>query len=304
MPPRRESSFRTVAVLMLLPIGGLLLFLAFQYVREQVATLGSRRVDAASAVLLPSPNARKAATSAVKIAPQPRREPAASVPPRRSSGRADIVVILDDVGFDHQPLATAMQIDPNVNFAVLPNAARAQQFARELNARGFELLCHLPMEPENPRQSPGADAVRTAMSDTEIAAVTRANVAAVPFARGVNNHMGSRATSDRRVMTSVLSSLPKGLYFIDSRTTGASVAGEVARSMKIRTASRSIFLDDVQKEDAIRVQLAALVAAAETHGVAIGIGHMYPETVRVLAAEAPSLRGRGIRFLRASEVVN
>ena len=122
--------------------------------------------------------------------------------------------------------------------------------------------------------------------------------------RGVNNHMGSRATSDRRVMTSVLTALPKGFYFIDSRTSGTSIGAEVARSMHIKTASRSVFLDDVQKEPAIREQLAALAAAAESHGVAVGIGHMYPETVRVLAAEAPLLRSRGFRFLRASEAVN
>jgi polysaccharide deacetylase 2 family uncharacterized protein YibQ len=287
MSPRRSSSFRTISLLMLLPVGGLLLFFAVRFVRQQFANVkqsAPQRVEEASVV-----------------AP-PRAAPKKSVAKTHHGGA--IVVILDDVGFDHQPLAGAMRIDPNVNFAVLPNGARSQEFARELNANGFELLCHLPMEPENPRQSPGANAVMTTMTDAQIEATTRANVEAIPHARGVNNHMGSRATSDRRVMTRVLSALPKGLYFIDSRTAGTSLAADVARELNIRTASRSVFLDDVQKEDAIRTQLAALVAAAESHGMAIGIGHMYPETVRVLAAEAPALRSRGFRFLRASEVVN
>jgi polysaccharide deacetylase 2 family uncharacterized protein YibQ len=288
MPLRRSTSFRTISLLMLLPVGGLVIFFAVRFVRQQFANgkqSTPQHVEEASVVAPRRPAPRKSVIA-------------------KAHRGGSIVVILDDVGFDHQPLAGAMRIDPNVNFAVLPNGARSQEFARELNAKGFELLCHLPMEPENPRQSPGANAVMTTMTDAQIEATTRANVEAIPHARGVNNHMGSRATSDRRVMTRVLSALPKGLYFIDSRTAGTSLAADVARELNIRTASRSVFLDDVQKEDAIRVQLAALVSAAELHGMAIGIGHMYPETVRVLAAEAPALRSRGFRFLRASEVVN
>jgi polysaccharide deacetylase 2 family uncharacterized protein YibQ len=223
-----------------------------------------------------------------------------------SGGHApEIVLILDDVGFDHQPLASAMQIDPNVNFAVLPNGQRSTEFARELDQHGFEILCHLPMEPLGfPRVSPGPGAVLTSMSDREIATATLANVQAIPQARGVNNHMGSRATTDRRVMNSVMGALPKGMYFIDSRTTGNSLAGKVAHEMNIRTASRNVFLDDVRSEAAIRRQLAELATTAETHGHAVGIGHMFPETVRVLNAEAPLLRGRGFRFVRASSVVD
>jgi len=125
----------------------------------------------------------------------------------------------------------------------------------------------------------------------------------VPYARGMNNHMGSRATADRRVMESVLAALPDGMYFIDSRTTGSSVAAAVARERRVRTASRSVFLDDVISEPAIRQQLRELAREAEARGVAVGIGHMYPATVRVLLAEVPVLRRQGFRFVRASEAV-
>jgi polysaccharide deacetylase 2 family uncharacterized protein YibQ len=218
--------------------------------------------------------------------------------------RGDIVLILDDVGFDHQPLMTAMAIDPNVNFAVLPNGKRSTEFAATLHDRGFELLCHLPMEPEGfPRISPGDGAVLMSMSDAEISKTTRTNIEAIPFARGVNNHMGSRATADRRVMTEVLGALPKGMYFIDSRTTGSSIAGSVAHSMRVKTASRNVFLDDVQDVAAIRKQLDELAQTAASKGVAIGIGHMHPATMQVLTEEAPRLRAKGFWFVRASSVV-
>ena len=280
----RSKSFRTVAYLMLLPVGGLLLFFLWNFFHGGAS---------------PIPVLRTALPRTITTRPQIGQQ--AMVAPRH---RGDIVLILDDVGFDRQPVTGAMSIDPNVNFAILPNAQNADAVARRLHAGGFEILCHLPMEPEGfPGISPGEGAVLTSMSDGEIARATRANISSIPFARGVNNHMGSRATADRRVMTGVLSALPEGMYFIDSKTTGGSVVGSLARELHVKTVSRNIFLDDVQKDDAIRRQLASLSESAEAHGVAVGIGHMYPSTVRVLTEEAPRLRAQGWRFVRASGVV-
>src|SRR5258708_22454283 len=105
-----------------------------------------------------------------------------------------------------------MRIDPNVNFSILPNARNAMAYANALYARGFEVLCHLPMEPEGfPRVSPGPNAVLTTMSGDEITETTRADLAAVPHARGVNNHMRSRATTDRRGVATVLAAAPQGV---------------------------------------------------------------------------------------------
>src|SRR6476619_422735 len=99
IPPRRQSSFRTIAYLMLLPIGGLLLFLLWNFVNRAIPP----RPPAA-------PASRVAETQASVV-----------IPPKKAH-RGDIVLILDDVGFDRQPVAAAMTIDPSVNFAVLPNA--------------------------------------------------------------------------------------------------------------------------------------------------------------------------------------
>jgi len=269
---RRTGSFKTVALLMLIPVGGIVLFFLWSFLHNALSLLHRPAHSEASVM--------------------------------GTAHRGDIVLILDDVGFDHQPLDSAMAIDPNVNFAVLPNGRRSIEFASTLHARGFELLCHLPMEPEGfPRISPGDGAVLTTMSDAQIATATRANIESIRFARGVNNHMGSRATADRRVMTDVLGALPKGMYFIDSKTTGNSIAGPLARTMRVKTASRNVFLDDVQDVASIRRQLADLAEVASTRGVSVGIGHMYPSTIQVLAEDAPKLRAEGFRFVRASAVV-
>src|SRR5258708_7575300 len=296
------SSFRTIAWLMLLPICGLLLLLAWSFLQSWQHPPATRREPTAEASALAASTRADASHSA---AVSGHKDPEVRVPVQHdASRRGDIALILDDVGFDHQPLAGAMALDPNVNFAILPNSEYALTAAHTLHGGGFELLCHLPMEPIGyPKKSPGPNAVLTSMSDAEIARTTRANVEAIPHIRGVNNHMGSLATSDRRVMTSVLTALPKGLYFIDSKTAGTSIAGQMAREMEIPTASRSVFLDDVQSEAAVRQQLTHLAEAAHSHGVAVGIGHMYPVTMKVLTEEVPHLRAEGFRFVRASQAV-
>ncbi|HEX9983012.1 MAG TPA: divergent polysaccharide deacetylase family protein [Thermoanaerobaculia bacterium] len=301
----RTSPFRKIAALMLLPLLGLAIFFlwntwnggetpqqAWEEFRRTDAPKPAAAADVAEEPALPKVTKKK----------KQRTARASATGTGGSTGAGEIVLIIDDLGFDGQPLDRVMALDPNVNCAVLPNGNRATAVAEKLAAGGFEVLCHLPMEPQG-KASPGANAILTSMGDEEIARLTLANVQSIPHARGVNNHMGSRATTDRRVMSTVLGALPEGMYFIDSRTTGGSVASTIARELNVRTASRHVFLDDVATEAAVRRQVHELADAASRHGIAIGIGHPYEVTVRVLAQELPALRAKGFRLVRASEVV-
>ena len=282
----RSSSFRTIAALTAIPVVGLFVVACVLLWRQSRFLISSSQFTVSKAAIeKPRPRTTNREPRATPKAPQ-------------------IVIIIDDVGFGNQHIDRAMSIDPNLNFAVLPNSTRGSEVAERLHGRGFEILCHLPMEPKNGNVSPGPNAVTTSMSDAEIEEATRSNIAAVPYARGVNNHMGSRATADRRVMTDVLRAMPGGMYFIDSRTGGRSVAADVARALNVKTATRQVFLDDVQTEASVSRQLAELSDTAKRRGVAIGIGHPHEVTLRVLAREVPGLRAKGFRFVRASEVVN
>ncbi|HEY0157304.1 MAG TPA: divergent polysaccharide deacetylase family protein [Thermoanaerobaculia bacterium] len=296
-----RGSFLTVFYLMAIPLCGMAVFFLWQWWNGGI-TPEEAYAETRAAVIGPAtPRAAPAAEAAA--APQETPEPALPrVTRKKRQHRGDIVLIIDDLGFDGQPLERLMDLDPNINAAILPNGTRAAEFAAKLHARGFEVLCHLPMQPQG-KETPGRNAILTSMSDDEIARATRENIEAVPHARGVNNHMGSLATSDRRVMTSVIGALPEGMYFIDSRTAGGSVAATVAKEMNVRTATRHVFLDDSQSESAVRRQVKELAAAAEKRGVAVGIGHPYAVTMRVLADELPELRARGFRLVRASAVV-
>jgi len=295
-----RSSFRTIAILAAIPILGLAAFFLWQWIH------GGELPDETWREATKRTASRPPQTADAKPADEASAAPLPKVRPKRrqavAGGGGDIVLIIDDLGFDGQPLERLMALDPNINASILPNGTRTAEFARRLNARGFEILCHLPMEPRG-GEAPGRNAILTSMSDEEIARLTRENIESVPYARGVNNHMGSRATADRRVMTSVLRAMPGELYFIDSRTGSGSVAEDVARELNVRTAARHVFLDDETSERAVRRQVRELAEAAQKKGVAIGIGHPYPVTLRVLAEELPELRAQGFRLVRASEIV-
>jgi polysaccharide deacetylase 2 family uncharacterized protein YibQ len=276
---------------MLLPIAALSLFFGWMSIRSVKSELP----------VPPKLSSEEKPAPAEPPKVEARAKEQAPSPPKRSRG--SIALIIDDLGFDSQPLERVMAIDPDISFAILPNSDRASAFAERLHARGFEILCHLPMEPIDRTVSPGEGAVLTSMSDSEIVTTTRGSVARVPYARGVNNHMGSRATADRRVMASVMNGLPKDFFFIDSRTGAHSVGLIVAREMNVPTAARHVFLDDDRTEVAVRRQLRLLARIAEEQGVAVGIGHPHDVTIRVLREEVPQLRARGFEFVRASRVV-
>jgi polysaccharide deacetylase 2 family uncharacterized protein YibQ len=214
--------------------------------------------------------------------------------------------LIDDLGNDRGALDRIRRWPWPVSGAVLPVLAGSAEAARELDRSGKDVLLHLPMEPKGfPAVKPGPGVVLRSQSDQEIADTVEADLASVPGAVGVNNHMGSAATADPRVMRVVASVLARrGLFFVDSRTTDATVAFDAARDARVRTASRKVFLDDVQSEEAIEASLAGLVERAKADGAAIGIGHPYPATLAVLDRELPKLASRGVRLVRVRELVD
>lgn len=287
-PRGPRPPFRVIATTIGLPLLAFVAFVLYQWLRPAAEPPPADPRPAAAA---PAAAARATVTPPARSAAPPAR------------GR--IVLILDDVGYDPGALREAIRLGSNVGFAVIPGTPHAESSARLLAASGFEVLCHLPMEPEGyPSVSPGEAAILRSMGSDDIRTRTRALLRSVPHARGANNHMGSAATADARVMRSVLEAVrDEGIFFIDSRTTPRTVSPAVARELGVRFAARDVFLDDDPSEAAVRAQLARLAAAADRGGIAVAIGHLYPTTLRVLREELPRLEAEGYRLLRPSEAV-
>lgn len=245
---------------------------------------------------------RKSGEHAPPPAPvhHPALDPRTGVP-----ARPRVAIVMDDAGASLQQVESLGRLDTRLTLAVLPFLHDSAGVADYWHGRGREVILHLPMEADDDAaHAAGEGALRPGMSDAEVRDTVQRDVAAVPHISGVNNHMGSRATSDPRLMRVFLEALkPSGLYFLDSRTTGKSVAYATAQELGVRSAMRNgTFLDDERTPAAIHAMLATLLQQARAQGGAVGIGHVTsPETIAVLSRELPGL-ARDYDFVYASEL--
>jgi polysaccharide deacetylase 2 family uncharacterized protein YibQ len=220
----------------------------------------------------------------------PLRGPVLATPPARGS-KSKLAIVLDDAGQSLDVVGEVAKLPAAVAVAVLPNALHSAEVARELGAEGREVLLHMPMEPlANHGVGPGPGAIEVGMGESEVRRCLDAALSTVADAKGVNNHMGSRATADAALMHDVMSVLRgRKLFFLDSRTTAETVAENEARAEGIPTMHRDVFLDVVGEPDAIRQALDAVVERARLQGSAVAIGHVHPVTLAVLARALPHL---------------
>jgi polysaccharide deacetylase 2 family uncharacterized protein YibQ len=159
------------------------------------------------------------------------------------------------------------------------------------------------MEPLDAQIQPGPGLIRDSMSSAEVEAVLRADLADVPGADGVNNHMGSKGTADRRIVGALLQALStRRLFFLDSRTTGETVVPEEGFRVGVAVLSRDVFLDDSDDPASVERQLDAAEDLARKEGRAIAIGHPRPATLALLEQRIPRLRDRGITACRVSSL--
>ncbi len=214
-------------------------------------------------------------------------------------------VIIDDLGHNRAAAAPFLELDQPVALAFLPMRPHSRELAREAHETGKTVLLHLPMEPVGyPTVDPGKGAILVSFLPDEIERTITNDLEEFPFAAGINNHMGSKATSDERTMLAVLNVIKKkGLFFIDSRTSADTVAYKLAKGMKMSTGERDVFLDNERTPEDIDIQAGKLLDRAEERGWAIGIGHPYPETADALRRLAEEARRRGIRWGTVEEVL-
>lgn len=239
-------------------------------------------------------------------APHPSAAPtvSASASPAASAGGGHrLAIIIDDCGQWPKTERALIALPVAITMSVMPKERYTQVIAQEADAAGKGVMLHLPMEPLG-AMDPGPGKITTAMSDAAITAQVNEDVALVPLAKGVNNHEGSKASSDPRVMKDVAAALaPTGLFFIDSRTSAQSVAQSAAANAGMRTAARDVFLDNVDEVGAVEAKLREAADDAEKNGSAIAIGHPRAATLEAISTLLPELQKRGITFVKASELV-
>ncbi|MDG4475865.1 divergent polysaccharide deacetylase family protein [Thiovibrio frasassiensis] len=232
-----------------------------------------------------------------KKKPLPQAQPV--VPPHKKTAkkpRSDkplVAIVIDDMGNRQNTGRAAIALDLPLSFAFLPGTPFSAELQKQARAKGSDILLHLPLEPMDPKWNGSPGTLTTAMSPETMRTLFNEDLQTVPNAIGINNHMGSRFTSNPEAMRTLLALVRnRNLFFLDSVTAPQSVATDLAREMGVKTERRTVFLDNDQNPDKIRAQLELLVKLAGEHGQAVGIGHPYPATVEALRRYQTQLRSR------------
>jgi polysaccharide deacetylase 2 family uncharacterized protein YibQ len=201
-----------------------------------------------------------------------------------AAARPVIAICIDDLGEDIAGTDKAMTLPKEVALSFLPYPDTTAFLAKAAAKRGHMILAHVPMQAFSARD-PGPMALKPGMGADEIARRLQWNLDRVPSIAGINNHEGSRFTADAAGLAPVMAMLKaRGLFFLDSKTSGASQGEFAARAAGVATIGRDIFLDDDQSEASVKMQLEALAREAKRTGVAIAIGHPHDVTLKLLAA--------------------
>jgi uncharacterized protein len=218
---------------------------------------------------------------------------------------ARLAIIIDDLGSDRAAADAVFALGYPLTVSVLPNHEHSVDIAKEAHRRGFQVMLHLPMQ-SVANETPEAQELHPGMPAPEVAALLDQFLQNVPDATGVNNHQGSQATADAPLMDELMPVLrDRNLFYVDSRTTAATVAYDTAQDFGVRSAFRNVpFLDDVAEVAAVRKQLELALRGAREKGEAVAIGHPHPATLQALREVLPKAQERGVRLVLASELVH
>ena len=212
-----------------------------------------------------------------------------------ADGRPMIVLVMDDLGIDPARVDRAVALDPRVTLAFLPYTPKVERGAWLARRAHHEILVHLPMEPVGEIADPGPNALLSDLGREELIRRLYWNLNRFGEFVGVNNHMGSRLTTDWEAMTVVLLELhARGLLYLDSVTTAATVGPDVARDLGMLELRRDVFVDTVRTPEGIAAALGRLEAVARANGLAIGIVHPYDESFTAIEPWIAGLEARGL----------
>ncbi|MBF0217064.1 MAG: divergent polysaccharide deacetylase family protein [Candidatus Omnitrophica bacterium] len=239
-----------------------------------------------------------------KATPVSPEEKVIPLPTIQEKGRGRLAVVLDDFGYNTTNLGVLSELGFPVTFAVLPDLPATVEACKRAAANGDEVILHMPMEPLSYSAALEKGTIMAGMESSKVRSLLAGALSSVYNAKGVSNHQGSKATSDKHVMKSVMVFLKeKGLFFLDSFTASGSVCPEIARQTGISFTQRDVFVDNEMDRASIMGKFREAADIAMRKGSAVAIGHDRSLTVRTLKEIGPELKAKGVKFVRLSELV-
>ena len=229
----------------------------------------------------------------VKVLPRPKHE-----------DKKLIAVVIDDMGVNVRRTKDIISLKAPLTSSFLTYGPHLAKQIEKARAAGHEIMAHVPMQPHKDLYT-APDGLTVNMSDEELSEKFELMLQKFAGIKGVNNHMGSKFTEDKRVMSDIMKILKAhDLFFLDSKTTAKSVGGEVAKIYGVRYATRHVFLDNKNEKNYILGQLNQAEKIANKNGYAVAIGHPKSQTYEALKEWLPTLDDKGLKLVHMSEKSN
>lgn len=219
--------------------------------------------------------------------------------------QARVAIIIDDLGYHLDAGRRAIALPGPLAFAVIPGTPRGVTLARSAHQSGKEVLMHLPLQANSEDRGNEPVTIELDMSRRQVGSAFERALSSVPHAIGVNGHRGSLLTRHPGHMQWLMEEIRarEDLFFVDSYTTPASVALQIAAETGVNAVRRDVFLDPDPEPATVAREFERMKALARKHGRAVAIGHPYPATLELLERELPRLLEEGFELVSVSELV-
>lgn len=229
--------------------------------------------------------------------------PAASPKPNTPSAvKGKLAVVIDDAGRDLASQHVYESLGIPLTLAVMPNQVHTRDAALSWHAHGLPVILHQPMESVS-GIGMESKVILTSMSDEEIRSLLKSSLSQVPEAVGINNHQGSKATTDRHTMDVVMNELHhRHLFFFDSCTNSTTAADGAAASYGVPYVRNDLFVDNEADVAAISAMIREAAKRAQKYGTYVIIGHCRPKTAEAFRQMVPQLEKEGIQFVYVSSL--
>jgi len=216
---------------------------------------------------------------------------------------AKIAIVIDDIGYKASD-QKLLDMDAQLTYAVLPHTPMGFKYAQHAARKNRDVIIHLPMQANKHNRLLGPGALTSTMSKHQYQQTLLSALEDIPFAVGINNHMGSLLTRQEEPMAWTMELLQQhNMFFLDSKTTKHSKVEKVANKFGVNSLERNVFLDHNRSSAAIKWQFKRLLKLAKKQGSAIAIGHPYHETFQVLKQELSKLPEHGIELVPLSQLL-
>ncbi|RMD95104.1 MAG: divergent polysaccharide deacetylase family protein [Calditrichaeota bacterium] len=218
--------------------------------------------------------------------------------------RGKIAIIIDDFGYHIDSVVKSfMALSFPLTYAIIPGLPYSKKIANRLHKSGKPIIIHMPMEPMQGRVEADGYTLLTRLTPEEIRQRMHRAIEDVPYAVGVNNHMGSKATTDSLLLTAAFEEIKKaGMFFVDSRTTPLSIAFELAQQSGVPALRNTLFLDAIDDSAHVAMKLHRLGQMARHRAYVIGIGHPKKNTLTALQEILPTMQVQGYQFVKAEDL--